>query len=292
MRSSISSSKKLSFVVRTASFFLALLLFYGMFVCFLPAFEKGTYQGQTNIIKAQRYAFSKGGAPFVVLGSSEMFRLPVTQKNTEWKNLAMAGGASQTGLEIVVRKAQAGEKPKAVWIEMNDTLLRGCDQELLAKTSWWHDFPLLREYDRPDAVVYYMLNQAYKKGGAGARPVEKDNPALPTAMTMERVRADYDKPLDEEKFRKELLGMKGKIAMLREEGVKVFLCMTPNAPEVQDSREMQAVKRICQEVYPPEEYRWQAFDWTEYHTTDGIHLQLESADRLADEIIRITEQEL
>lgn len=289
MHSFISNFSRLPFLIRLLIFLLFIFLCYNLLLYFLPAYNKGANQWQDNVVRAQKYAFSEHTAKYVVVGSSEMARVPVERKSKEWANLAMTAGASQTGLELVCRKVQKGEKPRVVWIEMNDTLLKGLDQELLDKTAWWHDMPLLREYDRPDAVMYFILRSIKIWWRAGI-VIHKDDPQLPNARTLKRVTKQFDTALDEEQYYALLLAMKENIDFLRAQDVGVILCIPPNAPEIKTCPKALAIRRICYEVYPPEQYTWQEVDWSQYHTTDGTHLQEESADKFADVLISVTEQ--
>lgn len=291
MHSFISNFSRLPFLIRLLIFLLLIFVCYSCLLYFLPAYNSGAAAWQDNIIKIQRYVFSEHTAKYVVVGSSEMARVPIEKKSSEWANLGLQSKSSQTGLEIVCRKVQKGEKPRIVWIEMNNTLLKGLDQELVGKTAWWHDMPLLREYDRPDAIIGFILYNIknWKDAHVGIR---KDEPQLLNTRILKRVIKQFDTPLDEEQYYALLLAMKENIDFLRAQDVGVILCIPPNAPEIKNCKKMLAIRRICYEVYPPEQYTWQEFDWSQYYyTEDGVHLQEESADKFADLLVSITEQE-
>ena len=154
--------------------------------------------------------------------------------------------------------------------------------------------PLLREYDRPDAVIYFILRSIKNWWHPSVVVIHKDDPQLPNATTLEHTKKlfEFDTALDEEQYYALLLAMKENIDFLRAQDVGVILCIPPNAPEIKNCKKMLAIRRICYEVYPPEQYTWQEFDWSQYYyTEDGIHLQEESADKFADLLVSITEQE-
>lgn len=108
MRLFISSFNQLPFAIRMAVYFLLVGLCYSLLLCLVPERNQGANQWQTNVVKAQRYMFSKKQFDHIVVGSSEMFRVPV-EKDSNWANLAMAGGASQTGLELIAEKIRPRE---------------------------------------------------------------------------------------------------------------------------------------------------------------------------------------
>lgn len=171
---------------------------------------------------------------------------------------------------------------------MNETLMRGVDSSLIDKTSWWNRIPLMREYDRPDYVFNVLL--LWIKEKVKPYKIKEDNPTLPNQIALERLQKNYDEPLDEARYRTLLLDMKEKIGSLQQSGVTVVLFAPPNAPEIKNSKCMSVVQDVCYEVFPPDQYLWQEFDWSQYRTNDGVHLQDGSAGKLAEEIIRMTEE--
>lgn len=64
----------------------------------------------------------------VMVGSSLAANLDVEDMGEGVKSIALGGGASQTGLEIVKK---SNSKPRIVLVEINDTIAREVDKDLV-----------------------------------------------------------------------------------------------------------------------------------------------------------------
>jgi hypothetical protein len=94
----------------------------------LPASD-GVSLIQNNIVKAQRYIYQDDSdLKMVIVGSSLAANLNVKDIGEGVKSIALGGGSSKTGLEIVKRSKS---KPRIVLVEINDTIVRKIDAELV-----------------------------------------------------------------------------------------------------------------------------------------------------------------
>ena len=259
--------------------------FYYVIVKYTPDITGAANQWQGNVIRAQRYFFSKNSPPNVLVGSSEAANLPVQEISSNWANISMSGGSPETGVDIVLRKKRLGMLPDSVWIEINETNLRNIDSDVLDKLSDWYKIPLTREYERPDYLVYCYT--VFLKEKIKPKTLKPDDVNRPSKTTLNRVIGEHDKNFNEARYREHLLRMKTKIDELIASGVSIIFFEPPNAPEIYDSNVSTAARRISLEIFPKDQYTWKEFDWADYRTGDGIHLQQQSARRLANQIVNM-----
>lgn len=146
----------------------------------------GIHIWQSNAIKAQRYVYNNNPEPNLVLvGSSLTDLIREDYMGDSVQNLAFAGDASQTGVEIVKRKKS---KPPILAVEMSSTISRGVNEELIdflyQPLLYWLKlyFPIFREEYRPVSVVVNWIKNIAKHQRQVAEPVtEKEkipNPDL------------------------------------------------------------------------------------------------------------------
>jgi len=153
-------------ILRPVLIFLFLMSFYHVLVSggVLPASD-GASVSQGNIVKAQRYVYQDDSdLKMVIVGSSLTAYLNVEDIGEGVKSIALGGGASQTGLEIVKRSKS---KPRIVLVEINDTIIRKIDSELLDSLYhpifyWLRQYlPMLREEYRPISIfINYFKSRA------------------------------------------------------------------------------------------------------------------------------------
>jgi hypothetical protein len=155
-------------ILRPVLIFLFLMSFYQVFVSggVLPASD-GASLIQNNIVKAQRYVYQDDSdLKMVIVGSSLAANLNVKDIGEGVKSIALGGGASQTGLEIVKRSKG---KPRILLVEINDTIVRKINSELLDSLYhpifYWlrHYVPMMREEYRPISVFIDCLKSRWKQ---------------------------------------------------------------------------------------------------------------------------------
>lgn len=279
----ISNFKKSVILSGLLSFVIISILYY-IVVSLLPKDLNGTNQWQTNVLKAQEYLFSKKQYSIVLVGSSELYNVPVNEISNNYFNLAFAGGCSSTGLEIVI---QRNIKPKVLFVEMNNTVIRGLDKNMLKQCEWWHELPFGRENNRPD----YVVGNAYNLLKERIRPKKKElKDAEINLSEVARQVAGNQEFKSPEIFKENIQHTKVLIDLLRDEGVYVVLVEPPNNLDLYNTPNFREVRKYAQEVFPEKEYDWYTVDWSEYTTGDGIHLQPASAMRYANDLIQYVKE--
>jgi hypothetical protein len=155
-------------ILRPVLIFLFLISFYQVLVSgrVLPASD-GVSLIQNNIVKAQRYVYQDDSdLKIVMVGSSLAANLHITDIGKGVKSIALGGGSSQTGLEIVQR---SNSNPQIILVEINDTITRKIDRDLVDSLynplfySMRQYLPILREEYRPVSVFIQSLKKRYQQ---------------------------------------------------------------------------------------------------------------------------------
>ena len=284
MHSSISNSRM--FFLKVLLSLLILSAIYYFLAQFTPIITGAPNQWQDNVIRTQRYFFSVNSPSNIVVGSSKAASLTVG-KDSNWVNLGLRAGTSATGLAVVAKKIEKEKDyvPQVIWVEINETCMREIDEDLIEKVSWWHSLPLMCDYERPDYILYAYLH-FIKDKIRPARIVDDKN--IPSENSIKRIVEAYDERIDTEAYRSVLQSIKVQIDLLRADGVEIILFEPPMASEVEYSKKMLSIRTIDEEVLPDSTYHWERFQWGDYRTSDGTHLQKYSVQKLSDEIIVIS----
>jgi hypothetical protein len=275
-------------ILRPVLIFLFLMSFYQVLVSggVVPASE-GVSLIQNNIVKAQRYVYQDDAAlKMVMVGSSLAANLNVKDIGEGVKSIALGGGASQTGLEIVKRSKS---KPPIVLVEINDTIVRKIDAEVV--DSLYHPIfyrlrqylPMMREEYRPISVFVDSLKSRSKQNlklmtrealdsleGRNLTP-ELSQKAIQTTVDIQ------SKPLSEKdakNMKEEADLIKNQIAEItKDSGVKVVLFDIPLESRVNATLRIKQVRELAKKLFPPDRFEWLPPPPSqEWRTNDGIHL--------------------
>jgi hypothetical protein len=276
-------------ILRPVLIFLFVMSFYQVLVSggVLPASD-GVSVNQGNVVRAQRYVYQDDSdLKMVIVGSSLAAYLNIKHMGEGVKSLALGGRSSQTGLEIVKRSKS---KPRIVLVEINDTIIRKTDSELLDSLYhpifyWMRQYlPMLREEYRPVSVFINTLkSRSQQKNQERMSREELDslegrnvNPKL----SQKAIQATVDiqsKPLSEKDakiMKQEADLMRNQIAEIKKNtGAKVVLFDIPQESRVNATLRMKQVRELAKKLFPPD-----SFDWLpppkerEWRTNDGIHL--------------------
>lgn len=243
----------------------------------------GITQRENNLVRAERYRYRQGPAPLVLAGSSLANNIAtVGMGRDEVVNLAMSGGAAQTGLAILL--AYGGE-PGVVLVELNDTIDRSLDRELLDSLGGLGGLkallPALRTEYRPVSVLVDALRQS---GDDDANARGSFNARL-RAQSVARVRAQLMRPLSAEEaaaFRREAALIRDQVTALEAAGWRVVLGDVPRDSELMATTRLTQVQAILSGTFPPDRYEWLATPpGGEWITRDGLHLVRDDARRFA-----------
>lgn len=274
-------------ILRPVLIFLFVMSFYQVLVSggVLPASD-GISLIQNNIVKAQRYVYQDNSAlKMVVVGSSLSANLNVKDIGEGVKSIALGGGASQTGLEIVKRNRS---KPPIVLVEINDTIARKVDLDLVNSlynpVFYWLRLylPVMREEYRPVSVFVDALKSRSKSDRKLSREeldrLEARN--LTPELSKKGIQMAVDvesQPLsakDAESITKEAEFIKNQIAEIQKNGgTKVVLFDIPQESVVDAQIRRKQVRELVKQLFGPESFEWlPPPPPREWRTNDGIHL--------------------
>jgi hypothetical protein len=241
---------------------------------------------QINIVKAQRYVYENNAEiEMVMVGSSLAANLQAKEIGNGVKSIALGGGASQTGLEIVEKSER---KPPIVFVEINDTISRKVDADLI--DSLYHPMfywlrrylPMLREEYRPVSVFIYSLknrsNQNQKLTREEFDKLEVRNTAPELSEKGIKMTLDIQsQPLPEKDIaiiKKEAEYIKHQIAKIQKYAqVRFVLFDIPQESRVNATLRRKQVRELMQSLFPPQNFEWlPPPPPREWRTNDGIHL--------------------
>lgn len=251
----------------------------------VPAAE-GSSLMQNNIVKAQRYVYlDNSELKMVMLGSSLAANLHVEDMGEGVKSIALGGGASQTGLEIVKRSKL---EPRIVLVEINDTIAREIDTDLV--NSLYHPvfyglrryLPMLRDEYRPVSVLIdYLKSRSRPDRRLSREELDSlESRYLTPELWKKGIQMTVDsesKPLSEKdvkNLKKEADLIKTQIAEIKKNsGVKVVLFDIPQDSLVEGAPRRKQVRQLMKQLFPADSFEWLAPPPPrEWRTNDGIHL--------------------
>ena len=274
-------------IVRSFTVFCLLTLVYSMFVGAMPIRNyEPLNQNHGNIIAEQEFLFDKSGtADRLIVGSSLAYRMRNSMLPDNYWNLSRAGGSPFQGLQLI---EQAGSKPNLVLIEINvlDREHHGGATEVNPVDMFVkRALPITQKKYQP---VAYALNLGYQflqadrfrqSGPVGGRAME----------AMERLQLQlYSVDLTEDAGFVATLNQLEKVASrLRKDNVRVVFFEMPVSPRLADLARARSIRQMVRKRFPEPEYRHLDLpDCGNFQTTDGVHLDVESAQRMFEYLDR------
>ena len=275
-------------ILRPVLIFLFLMSFYHVLVSggVLPASE-GASLIQNNIVKAQRYVYQDDSdLKMVIVGSSLAANLNVKQIGEGVKSIALGGGSSKTGLEIIKR---SNSKPPIVLVEINDTIVRPIDAELLDSLYhpifyWMRQYlPMMREEYRPISVFINSLKSRSQQNlkmmtrealdSLEGRNITPELSQKAIQMTVD-VESTPLSEKDAETMKQEAELVKTQIAEIKKNiGAKVVLFDIPLESRVNAAIRRKQVRELAKKLFPPDRFEWlPPPKEREWRTNDGVHL--------------------
>ncbi len=288
MPSSTSSfNRSIRFPLRVGLAACLILAGYDVFVVVARPDFVVSYDAQThNRIVAERYV--DGGTHEAVLVGSSMSGIlsreymRADSLGPDIYNLALLGGHSATGLDIVIRK---GEWPRVVLIEMN-VMDRGYDPGFAGEgfaepgRAIRHVLPAFRLEYRPFDLATVALWQFARDRIAGR--------ASPPSSAPTKSPSIDDRPPDAP-YRAEIAAslrtIDDQIAVLRAHAVRIVLVHLPVDSAIEREPRTQYLWEQTYAAFPLDRYDWLEFDKSgSYEIPDGVHLSIASARRVAAEL--------
>ena len=247
-----------------------------------PDGGRGHDQRQENLIKAQRVIYGHVAPATIVVGSSELARLVLPPAIY---NLALSGDCALTGLEIVVRSAA---RPRRVVVEISDAITRTPDRAFLDSLFGWVNLrlrgavPVLQDAYQPGVLI----NNVAQTWAAAHAVVADDRvrPELFRQLVAAQVQA-HATPPDPVTLARVILALRGAVEALRVRGIELVFVEPPEDPAVWVSPESTVIREAMHRAFG--DVRWfPTPDPASYHTTDGVHLDRESAERFAAQLVQ------
>jgi len=292
----------LSLVIRPFLVCIAFLIFYqgSIFYGFLPSSE-GINQWQANIIKAEKYVYSKNSnSPIVLVGSSLTNNLPTKYFSSQVANLGMSGGSAQTGLEIVRRKQT---KPSLLLVELNDTIGRKLDNKLVNPlfhplTSFLKlHLPMFRQEYRPTSVLIQYLENNYKQKNRMKVNPQDEKQVVDSDFRKKMIKQlveDRNTELDAQQKQliiKQAEFIKDQITDIQKEAVRVILFDIPGEPVVDNTIKQKQIRELLKSTFPKTSFEWlPELPKRKWVTSDGIHLVQSNAREYVFEVEKIIAQ--
>ncbi|MBI5563220.1 MAG: hypothetical protein HY894_10290 [Deltaproteobacteria bacterium] len=307
MNSSTSNSKT-GLIGKAAAACLAVLILFLFSAPYLyqEGWSAPQSQWQFNVIKAQRYVYQDKAAPFVIIGSSLSQRL--SSLSGDYYNLALGGGSPITGMKVLLR---GGKFPSTVLVEIN-MIIKPSDENFLDGLFMpvLYDLrryvPGLREEYQPLALLSGKILNIWQTGrltNAPARPQPAANATKAAAeaeAALKRITAsrhageaafkialaDHQKKQsalwdDRLKKNKNILYLKEAVDALSQHGVRVIFYEMPTDPSLIGLPKTVSIRERMHQEFPDASYWLPQVDANEYATTDGMHLDGESARKYA-----------
>ena len=243
----------------------------------------GINQWQGNVIKAQQYAYDTNPTPKMVLvGSSLTSNIRAEYIGSQVANLGLAGGSTQTGLEIVKKKKS---KPSILLVEVNDTIDRKIDGKLvdslyqpLLHFARMH-LPIFKEEFKPVSVLISYFKNKYDENKKVTTNQNEDKEQIKKSparkKVIEKLVNENRKELDQEVqdlLRKQAEYIKVQIAEIKKDGVRVALFDVPGEPLVNNTLRKKQVRELMRSLFPTDSFEWLQEPSREWVTSDGIHL--------------------
>lgn len=231
---------------------------------------------QSNLASIARYVGDRDPS-VVMVGSSLAFRISEEYFPTlKVNNLALAGGSSNTGLEIIEKEPAL---PKLVIIETN-MIARPLDRDIITK---FHQGP--HSFARPVRLLAQKYEALLHSKSSRDRTVQRLNelvsaPPAPIGNQHEMARSQAASfpafPLDS--VNANLSEMKALVSDLEERGVKCVFLDVPMPPELNNAPFISEAKKRAMTEFPDRSSWLQLnLNAAELRWTDGAHLDQRSS---------------
>lgn len=251
-------------------------------------------QWQENLVKAQDYLSETRPIHVVIVGSSLAARLE-NSLGEDACNLALAGGSSATGLELVCRKTL---KPRIVLIETN-LITKNADASVLDNafrpvfSQLRVVFPAFRERFQPANFLAGKVGE--KIVGLGTRSLEslanrKDKAKVGASdvlfqQLLQKQRAEYGAAPGTAELEEACARLERYVNRLADDHVQVALLELPVHRELMTLPRFRAIRQTLEAKFPPDRFRWiEAPASFEIETSDALHLNADCARALARNI--------
>lgn len=277
-------------LIVTASFLAGYSLLYNFNI--LKSSE-GFNQWQGNIVRLQRYAYDRHEKlNLVLVGSSLTANIPSDIIDRQTIGLGLNGGATQTGLETVIRQ---DIKPKILLVEVNNTIDRKIDKQVIESNynpflyTLRHHAPIFREEYKPSIQLILMFDNIRNKFKKTPKPAEKpidvdradsqqsteEHSSLSDTIVSQLIQSNSQPLSAKEKnlLTQEAEYIKSQITKIKRDGTQVILYNIPGDHRLENTLAVKQSQLLMKELFPASNFEWlpepPARKW---QTRDGAHL--------------------
>ena len=250
---------------------------------------------QGNLISAERMLFSDESYENIIVGSSLAYNIDLGQLDETWYNLSFPGQSIFEGLEII---HEMKNKPQRIFIETN-VLLR-------KKNTFFHSvlfnplkypfkkyFSILKESQQPvsligDPVEYHLVRK-FIPSNEEVQSISIKKEILKKKIITE-LKKEYNQ-VPEQAIRNQIKHLSTALAKFRNSGIEIVFFEMPIEKELCDTPQTSAIRNAIKSTFPKYELLVQP-DCGEYTTSDGLHLDLESAKNYTSLFYQINQKRL
>lgn len=267
-------------LVKTLVLFLATFILYSIALHRLnPKVEVFQNQWIKNHSIAEAFIYKVPAYRTVIVGSSMAAKL--VQKDLDGDdiyNLSFEGGSSLTGLRII---KESNIIPKEIYIETN-IIERKLNENMLSSlftpVIWRikkHLISLQYTY-QPINIALTFINAKFGKDASEKVHVAPNQGKLKFGINRHRASENGVNTFNEQR----IVEQKKVIDYFTSKGVNIVFFQMPVHEEILSTKGYQERKKVLEKLFSKFEFHWVENDH-HYETTDGIHLNLESANEYA-----------
>ena len=261
----------------------------GLVQVWAPPITQSQNQFTGNVAEAERFIYASDPLPALVVGSSMVESVDMLAGG-KLQVLGMNGMSAREALEILVR---SGRLPRRVAVELNGLIARPNDafvKQLFDPVM----LPLrekvlaLRPEYQPASVIMSLAKGFF--GRAASRGAATPHLGSVADIRIDQLRELYRTPPDMKHLRGNLVSVRDSVAELEDRGVDVIYFEYPVPHGLSKTPFHEARRAANVEILGTKAAAAVCFDEEAFHTRDGIHLDAEGqqavADRLSQMLLR------
>jgi hypothetical protein len=267
-------------------------------------------QWQANMVRMQDFQYGNYTAKYVVVGTSLANRVFLFDTPEDYYNLALDGGTIYDGLEIISKKKTMPE-----WILIETNTIANYAISDMVKTAHLPGLSVIKRYIlplqeryQPVSIITPLLVKIYNSINSIFSPVHhaSDPPPRPgiadknkssSKPAVQNVPAVQSKTLNKSAENKELVTalthLDGYIDYFKKNNVRIIFFEIPHdqSPQGAPPPHVVQLRGAIRERYAPGTCDYISIpEGEKYETTDGLHLNNESAMRYRKYLLRETKR--
>lgn len=258
----------------------------GLIQVWAPPITQSQNQFTGNVAEAERFIYGSDPLPALVVGSSMVESIDLLTGG-KLQVLGMNGMSSREALEILVR---SGRLPQRVAVELN--ALTAAPNDAFSK----HLFnpvmlPLrrkvlaLRTEYQPASVIMSLAKGAF--GRSASQVAATAHLGSVADIRIDQLHEHYKTPPDMKRLRANLLSVRDSVAVLEDRGVDVIYFEYP-VPHGLSKTPFHEVRRAASvEILGTKAAAAVCFDGDAFHSSDGIHLDAEGQQAVANRLAQM-----